>query len=129
MLKPSSWIYGKTLPKNCAESISRETGTECVGLESNVLDKDILIRKRKRRSLQRFGRIDILINGAGGNSPEATTKIEQIMPDSARSALDEGFFGLKMEGFRKVFDLNFMGTLLPTMVFAEEMVKRAKGRY
>ncbi len=114
----------KTVAEELAESIGRETGTECVGLESNVLDKDIL-SKTKEVILQRFGKIDILINGAGGNSPDATTKIEQI--DSATSALDEGFFGLKLEGFRKVFDLNFMGTLLPTMVFAEEMVKRGEG--
>ncbi len=115
----------KEVAEELAAEMTRKTGTECAGMGSNVLDKEVLIRTRDE-ILKRFGRIDILINGAGGNSPEATTKIEQIRPDSA-DRLEDGFFGLKMEGFRKVFDLNFIGTLLPTMVFAEELVKQGNG--
>ncbi|MGC9341240.1 MAG: SDR family NAD(P)-dependent oxidoreductase, partial [Bacteroidales bacterium] len=105
--------------------LSAEYGTENLGLGANVLDKDNLI-KAKEIILNKFNGIDILVNGAGGNSPEATTKLEELT-DETKYSLEDGFFGLKLEGFRKVFDLNFIGTLLPTMVFAEEMVKKGKG--
>jgi NAD(P)-dependent dehydrogenase (short-subunit alcohol dehydrogenase family) len=115
----------KEIAEQLASEISEKTGTECVGLESNVLDRDIL-SATKSEILRRFGQIDILINGAGGNSPDATTKVEQLDPEKPAS-FGDGFFGLKLDGFRKVFDLNFMGTLLPTMVFAEEMAARGEG--
>ncbi len=111
--------------KSLASEISSETGNECMGIGSNVLDKDDLIRA-KEKILKDFGKIDILINGAGGNSPDATTSLEELTSET-KNSLDEGFFGLKMEGFKKVFDLNFIGTLLPTMVFAEVMVKNGRG--
>ncbi|MBU1679393.1 MAG: SDR family oxidoreductase, partial [Bacteroidetes bacterium] len=76
--------------------------------------------------IDKLGPVDILINGAGGNSPKATTKHEFITEENV-SALDETFFGLEIEGFQKVFDLNFLGTLLPTMVFGREMVTRKSG--
>lgn len=108
-----------------ANKLTKDYGTECLGLAANVLDKDSLIEVQKKINA-RFGQVDILINGAGGNSPEATTKREEITPDNLGN-LEETFFGLKMEGMRKVFDLNFIGTVLPSMVFGEEMVKRGKG--
>lgn len=108
-----------------AKELSSESGTECLGVEGNVLDRDSLMRAREA-IMERYGRIDILINGAGGNSPEATTQLENL-DSSSLDQLEKGFFGLKLEGFQKVFDLNFMGTLLPTMVFAEVMVKRGAG--
>ena len=110
---------------NLAENLTKKFGTKCMGIGANVLDKESLIEARKK-ILSLFGQVDILINGAGGNSPDATTKIEEITPDNI-DKLDETFFGLKMEGFRKVFDLNFIGTILPSMVFGEPMVKRGKG--
>jgi NAD(P)-dependent dehydrogenase (short-subunit alcohol dehydrogenase family) len=108
-----------------AEKLQKKYGTECVGMETNVLNKDILINTCEQ-IITKFGRIDILINGAGGNSPDATTAIEQIAPEST-DFFEKSFFGLKIEGFNKVFDLNFTGTLLPTMVFAEGMVKKGSG--
>ena len=63
--------------------------------------------------------MSILINGAGGNNPVATTEDEQY---NAAAANVKTFFKLDPEGIRQVFDLNFLGTLLPTQVFAEEMV-------
>ncbi len=108
-----------------AEKICDKFGTEVIGMGANVLDKASLTESREA-ILQKYGTIDILINGAGGNSPDATTKIEEITT-SSENYLEDGFFGLKMEGFKKVFDLNFIGTLLPTMVFAEEMVRNGKG--
>jgi len=108
-----------------AEKISKESGTKAYGLEANVLDRGSLETVRER-ILVEIGEVDLLINGAGGNSPKATTKLEQL-EEGDLDKLEEGFFGLEIEGFQKVFDLNFTGTLLPTMVFARDMVKRQKG--
>ena len=68
-----------------------------------------------------FGPINMLINGAGGNSPKATT-VSEFFEQADMENLERTFFGLDLEGFRSVFDLNFMGTLLPTMVLAKDMI-------
>lgn len=99
--------------------------TPMIGVEADVLEKDTLIRARDIIH-SKLGNIDFLINGAGGNSPDATTQIEQIDPD-VQGSLEDTFFGLGMEGFDKVFALNFKGTLLPTMVFSQEMIQRKTG--
>ncbi len=106
-----------------AEKIQKETGNPAGGFKANVLDKESLLEARKQ-VVARLGEVDFLINGAGGNSPKATTSLEQLTDSKD---LDKSFFGLGMEGFDKVFALNFNGTLLPSMVFAEDMVKRQKG--
>ena len=108
-----------------AARISKETGCASYGMEVNVLDRASLEAVREK-ILKEIGEIDLLINGAGGNSPKATTKLE-VLDENVLDRLDEGFFGLEIEGFQKVFDLNFNGTLLPTLVFARDMVKRQKG--
>ena len=107
-----------------AVNLTGRYGTKCIGVQANVLDKESLIKARDLIH-EKLGPIDILINGAGGNSPDATTRLEQI-PDS-EAQLDDSFFGLGMAGFDKVFALNFTGTLLPTLVFAREMVEKGKG--
>ena len=107
-----------------AGDLTGRYGTKCIGVQANVLDKVSLIKARDLIH-EKLGPIDILINGAGGNSPDATTRLEQI-PDS-EAQLDDSFFGLGMAGFDKVFALNFTGTLLPTLVFAREMVEKGKG--
>jgi NAD(P)-dependent dehydrogenase (short-subunit alcohol dehydrogenase family) len=94
------------------------------GVYANVLDKSSL-EIAKNRILSFVNAIDYIINGAGGNSPKATTQAEQIIPGETDSL--SNFFDLGMEGFDRVFDLNFKGTLLPTMVFAKEMVERGSG--
>ena len=108
-----------------AETVKSETGTDSYGLKANVLDKSSL-EEVVTRINKEIGKVDFLINGAGGNSPQATTKVEELN-DTNLDELDSSFFGLEMEGFQKVFDLNFNGTLLPTMVFAKQMVQRQKG--
>jgi len=108
-----------------AESVKSETGTDSYGLKANVLDKRSLEEMAVKINKE-IGKVDFLINGAGGNSPQATTKVEELN-DANLDDLDGSFFGLEMEGFKKVFDLNFNGTLLPTMVFAKHMVQRQKG--
>ena len=109
-----------------AGNIAKATGTEAIGVESNVLNKELLIKAREE-IVNKFGKIDILINGAGGNSPKATTELEFIDESVVMAELDKTFFGLEEEAFKNVFDLNFMGTLLPSMVFAREMVERKNG--
>ena len=115
----------KTFADSVAETISKEYGTKAIGVEANVLDKNSLQLAQKEIH-EKLGNIDFLINGAGGNSPKATTKNEWITGENV-SDLSGSFFGLEVEGFKKVFDLNFLGTLLPTMVFAQEMIERKAG--
>jgi len=115
----------KEFADKVADEIVRDFGTEAIGVEANVLDKSSL-EESKKIVVKKFGLIDILINGAGGNSPKATTKEEFITDENVKS-LENTFFGLELEGFQKVFDLNFLGTLLPIMVYAKEMVERKSG--
>ncbi len=98
-------------------------GGICKAYKANVLDKDGLIEVHKAIS-DNLGLCDILINGAGGNSPKCTTLHEtyQTGDDLASDYLT--FFNLDKAGFQFVFDLNIMGTLLPTQIFAKDMVGR-----
>ncbi len=106
-----------------AEAISAETGSQVIGVAANVLDRESL-EQAKAEINNQLGEIDILVNGAGGNSPQATTKLEQMQE---YDDLADTFYGLQMEGFDKVFALNFKGTVLPTMVFTTDMLKKKKG--
>lgn len=108
-----------------ASEIRKEYNTPSAGISANVLDKASL-KQAKKEINERFGPVDILVNGAGGNSPAATTKVEK-MEATGEENPEDTFFGLKIEGFDKVFDLNFKGTLLPSMVFAADMVYRKTG--
>jgi len=108
-----------------AQEIVSEFGVKSYGLKANVLDKASLEAVVKK-IIEEVGEIDLLINGAGGNSPQATTKLEEITEEDLKR-LENGIFGVEVEGFQKVFDLNFNGTLLPTLVFVKDMVSRQKG--
>lgn len=92
------------------------------GYLANVLDKDSLETCHKQ-ILADFGKCDILINGAGGNNPKATTDKEyyEIGDEFADT---KSFFDLDKSGIEFVFNLNFLGTLLPTQVFAADMSGR-----
>ena len=108
-----------------AKEIEKEYGNPSMGISASVLDKSSL-EKAKEEIHNRFGPVDILVNGAGGNSPTATTKVEK-MDGSDNENIEDTFFGLQIEGFDRVFDLNFKGTILPSMVFAADMVKNKSG--
>ncbi len=100
-----------------------KAGGNAIGLSANVLDKDNLLLA-KEQVIQKFGSIDILINGAGGNNPKATTDKEYFYPEDIEGGEDiKTFFDLDPKGIGFVFDLNFLGTLLPTQVFSAEMCK------
>ena len=111
--------------KKAASDITSELGVKSYGYRASVLDRASL-EKVREQIISEVGEIDMLINGAGGNAPTATTKLEQIT-EKELDRLEDGFFGLELEGFQKVFDLNFTGTLLPSLVFTRDMVARQKG--
>jgi NAD(P)-dependent dehydrogenase (short-subunit alcohol dehydrogenase family) len=99
------------------ESLAAEinsAGAKAIGVACNVLDK-ASVESAAREVLEKFGRVDILINGAGGNKPQATTNQEQ------------SFFDLPAEALRWVFDLNLMGVVLSSQVFGKLMAQQEKG--
>lgn len=113
------------LRKEAAQAVATEinaSGGRAVGVACNVLERESIQRAREE-VLAAFGGVDLLLNGAGGNHPRATTDREIFsLPD-----LDEEvktFFDLRPEDVSFVFDLNFIGTLLPTQVFARDMVRK-----
>ena len=99
--------------KALVDSIKAE-GNEAMFLYTDVMDKEVL-EGNKVEIMKAYGRIDVLLNAAGGNMAGAT-----IAPDKT-------FFDLQIDAFKKVVDLNLFGTVLPTMVFAEIMVEQKKG--
>ncbi|MBN1393059.1 MAG: SDR family oxidoreductase [Sedimentisphaerales bacterium] len=96
-----------------ADAIKADGG-EAIAVKCNVLEKDSL-QAAKEEVNAAFGKIDILINGAGGNKKEATTSPE--MP----------FFDMPVDAIRFVFELNFIGTLLSSQVFGKEMAENDSG--
>ena len=97
-----------------AEALAAELGHGAIGLACDVLDKESLAAASSR-VLKVFGRVDILVNGAGGNQPGATTNLAQV------------FFDLPEDAIQRVFDLNLMGTLLPCQVFGRSMARQKSG--
>ena len=102
------------------ENKLKELGYKATSYVANVLDKDELIELKKAINAK-YGPVDILINGAGGNNPKATTdnEFQELNEDVKKS-----FFDLDPKGVEFVFDLNFLGTFIPTQVFAKDMVGR-----
>lgn len=95
------------------EEIKNDTN-QIIGLKCNIL-KEANIEKVQKEVLDKFGRIDVLINAAGGNMAGATIGVDQTV------------FDLNMEDFKKVTDLNLNGTVLPTLIFGKTMVEQKKG--
>jgi NAD(P)-dependent dehydrogenase (short-subunit alcohol dehydrogenase family) len=95
-------------------SVIRDTGQAAIGISCNVLDRASL-ETAAQVVLKEFGKVDILINGAGGNKPEATCNEEQA------------FFDLPPDAIRLVLDLNLMGTILASQVFGKLMANQGSG--
>ena len=106
--------------KKVADEICAEGGT-AKSYKTNVLDKDCL-NEVHAAVLADLGPCEILINGAGGNSPKCTTAHETFQPGDETADDILTFFNLDKAGFGFVFDLNIMGALLPTQVFAIDML-------
>ena len=103
-----------------AQAIADQIGENAVAVKCNCLDKAD-IERAKNEVNAKFGAVTMLINGAGGNNPRATCDNEYMTPDLEGV---KDFFALEESGLKFVFDLNIMGTLLPTQVFAKDMIGR-----
>ncbi len=108
--------------KKLADELKAE-GYICKGYKANVLDTEQL-KDVHGKVLADLGPCDILVNGAGGNNPRATTDNEYQHEATENS---KTFFDLEADGVDFVFKLNFQGTLLPTQVFARDMVDKRCG--
>ncbi len=101
------------LGENLVNEIKANGGEACF-FPTNVLDKEIL-EKNYAQIMEKYGKIDVLLNAAGGNMPSATVPPEKTI------------FDLDIDAVKKVSELNLFGTILPTMVFAKAMVEQKKG--
>jgi NAD(P)-dependent dehydrogenase (short-subunit alcohol dehydrogenase family) len=107
---------------DAAAAVAAEIGENAKGYRADVLDKESLAAVHKE-ILDDFGSCDILINGAGGNNPRATTDKEFYDEGDENLTDIKTFFNLDADGFRFVFDLNLLGTLLPTQEFMPDVIK------
>lgn len=105
----------------------KKAGLEAIAVPCDVLNKASVMDAEKQ-IMDAYGSCDILINGAGGNHPKGTTYKEYLEPED----LDTGdevmsFFNLDQKGVEFVFNLNFMGTLIPSQVFGKSMARKKEG--
>lgn len=103
------------------DKISANGGT-AIAVKCNVLDKESVENARNIVN-EKFGVCDLLLNGAGGNNPKGTTDNETLKPEDLSKDI-KTFFDLDPDGVSFVFNLNFLGTLIPTQVFARDMIGR-----
>ncbi|MCE5314290.1 MAG: SDR family oxidoreductase [Armatimonadota bacterium] len=105
-----------------------QAGGKAIGLPCNVLEKAGL-ESAKEKVLAEFDGIDILLNGAGGNNPRATTSKETCILEDLTNATEDfkSFFDLDPDAIEFVFSLNFIGTLLPSQVFGRQMIEQGGG--
>ncbi|HNX13481.1 MAG TPA: SDR family oxidoreductase [Oscillospiraceae bacterium] len=108
-----------------ADEITADGGI-AIAVSANVLEKDSLETARKDVT-EKLGVCDILINGAGGNNPKGTTDNETLSLADLDNPNIRTFFDLDPDGVSFVFNLNFIGTLLPTQAFAKDMAKKGGG--
>ncbi len=106
--------------KKTADEINADGGT-AIGISANVLEKESLEAAKKTIN-EKFGTVDILLNGAGGNNPKGTTTKDYFEIGDENAEGIKTFFDLDPAGVDFVFKLNFLGTLLPTQVFAHDLI-------
>ncbi|QAS52972.1 SDR family oxidoreductase [Halobacillus litoralis] len=108
--------------KQVEQDIRSEGGT-ALALSCDVLDIES-VRQAEERITEELGVCDILINGAGGNHPDGTTANETLKEEDLDKADLSTFFDMTTEGFQFVFNLNLVGTFIPTQVFSKRMINR-----
>jgi len=119
------------LKQEAAETVAaqiRKEGGVAISVACNVLEKASLDAANDKVKKE-LGPVDILINGAGGNHPKGTTSLEYLRKEDISGAAKEliTFYDLDPKGIEFVFNLNFLGTLLPTQAFTREMAGKGKG--
>ncbi len=119
------------LRKEAADAVVKritDAGGSAMGVAANVLEKESLEAARTEIE-SAWGPVNILINGAGGNHPKGTTSKEYLLPEQLKGEVEglTTFFDLDPEGVQFVFNLNFLGTLLPTQVFSRGMAEAGSG--
>ena len=102
---------------DAAKKYADEIGENALAVKCNCLDKQSIIEAKKLVG-EKFGKVNFLINGAGGNNPKATTDNEYMTPDLSGV---KDFFALEESGLKFVFDLNITSAFLVTQVFAADM--------
>jgi len=128
LAKEGNKIAVLDLRKEAASKVAQEIideGGEAIGVAANVLEKESL-EKAKQTINNAFGKVDILVNGAGGNHPLGTTSNPFLETEDLLNKTEgfKTFFDLDPKGIEFTFNLNFLGTLIPTQVFGEDMVGR-----
>lgn len=103
-----------------AKAVANKIGENALAIETNALNKDS-IKAAKALINEKFGKVNFLVNGAGGNNPKATTDNEYMTPDIGEDV--KTFFDLDEAGLKFVFDLNITSAFLVTQVFAEDMLE------
>lgn len=106
----------------------KAAGGKAIGVACNVLEKASL-EEAHAKVMEAFGAPGILVNGAGGNHPKGTTSKEYLEAADLQGVVEgvQSFYDLDPQGIQFVFNLNFLGTLLPTQVFTREMAAAGKG--
>ena len=116
--------HNEAAAQKVADEITENGGT-AIAVGCNVLEKESMEKAREIVN-EKLGTCDILLNGAGGNNPKGTTTKETLEKIDLVEKNDDvkTFFDLDPQGISFVFNLNFLGTLIPTQVFAPDMAKK-----
>lgn len=101
----------------------KKNGGTALAVTCDVLDGES-VKQAEEIITGKLGICDILINGAGGNHPEGSTANETLKPEDLENKELRTFFDMTTEGFQFVFNLNLVGTIIPTQVFAKKMLNR-----
>lgn len=116
-------VLNRTFEK--AEKVSNEIrsfGGEAIPVQCDVTDRNS-VEKADEIVIKEYGQVDVLINGAGGNHPKGITTNETFRMEDMMDESTTSFFDMTTDGFDHVFQLNFMGTLIPTQVFSKRMLE------
>ena len=117
-------VLGRTL-ESCETVASeiKEAGGEALAVQCDVTDK-ASVEKAREAVNDALGTCDVLVNGAGGNNPSASTEDEYLDLDKLDDPNVRNFFALDTDGIDFVFKLNFLGTLIPSQIFGKDMAPK-----